>query len=99
MMAALLAAETSLPQVLALPRTEIAHEVAKREVGRVSRLAKERGLDPSFLVHMVAYVTLCQGLEREAILAAIEAEARAVEARSSRWCRAGRRWPGRRLAG
>ena len=75
MMAALLAAETSLPQVLALPRTEIAHEVAKREVGRVSQLAKERGLDPSFLVHMVAYVTLCQGLESKAMLHAIEAEA------------------------
>jgi len=65
MMAALLAAETSLPQVLALPRTDIAHQVARREIGRVRRLARERGLDPEFLVHMVAYVTLCQGVDRE----------------------------------
>ncbi len=75
MMAALLTAETSLPQVLDLPRTKIAHEVAEREIGRVDRLAEERGLDPDLLVHMAAYVTLCQGLDRDKLLASIEAEA------------------------
>jgi tetratricopeptide (TPR) repeat protein len=79
MMAALLAAETSLPQVLALPRTEIAHEVAKREIGRVRRLANERGLDPSFLAHMVAYVTLCQGSTWGPLLDAVETEARELK--------------------
>jgi tetratricopeptide (TPR) repeat protein len=75
MMAALLAAETSLPEVLELPRTEIAHKVAKREIGRIRGLARERGLAPNLLVHMAAYVTLSQGLAREALLDAIEAEA------------------------
>ena len=75
MMAALLAAETSLPQVLALPRTNVAHEVAEREIGRVRRLACGRGLDPDLLAHMAAYVTLCQGIQRDELLTAIEAEA------------------------
>jgi tetratricopeptide (TPR) repeat protein len=75
MMAALLAAETSLPQVLDLPRTEIAHEVAKREIGRVRRLANERGLDPGLLAHMVAYVTLCQGLDWNTLPGTVETEA------------------------
>ncbi len=75
MMAALLTSETSLPQVLALPRTAIAHRVAEREIGRVRRLARERTLDPDLLVHMAAYVTLCQGLDRQRLLDAIEAEA------------------------
>ncbi len=85
MMAALLAAEASLPQVLALPRTTIAHEVAAREIDRLHRLARERGLDPALLVHMAAYVTLCQGLPRDLLLEAIETEA----ARSKRGLPAG----------
>jgi tetratricopeptide (TPR) repeat protein len=75
MMAASLAAERSLPQVLALPRTDIAHRMAEREVGSVRRLARERGLDPDLLLHMTAYVTLCQGISRDKLLAAIEIEA------------------------
>jgi tetratricopeptide (TPR) repeat protein len=75
MMAALLAIETSLPQVLDLPRTAIAQRVAEREIGRVRRLARGRALDPDLLVHMAAYITLCQGLDRKRLLAAIEAEA------------------------
>jgi tetratricopeptide (TPR) repeat protein len=77
LMAALLAAETSLPQVLELPRTEIAHKVAKREIGRIRGLARERRLAPELLVHMAAYVTLCQGFDRTSLLDAIEAEAAA----------------------
>jgi tetratricopeptide (TPR) repeat protein len=75
MMAALLAAETSLPQVLELPRTEIAHKVANREIGRIQGLARERALAPGLLVHMAAYITLCQGLARNALLDAIATEA------------------------
>ena len=75
MMAALLAAESSLPQVLALPRTEIAHKVAEREIGRVRGLAEARGLDADLLEHMAAYVTLCQGLARGTLLDAIETAA------------------------
>ena len=75
MMAALLAAETSLPHVLELPRTEIAHKVARREIGRIGGLARERGLAPELLVHMAAYVTLSQGLARDALFDAIETEA------------------------
>jgi tetratricopeptide (TPR) repeat protein len=76
MMAALLAAESSLPQVLALPRTEIAHKMAEREIGRVRKLARARRLDPGLLVHMAAYVTLCQGLDWTTLLDAVETEAR-----------------------
>jgi hypothetical protein len=79
MMASLLVAEQSLPQVLALPRTEIAHRMAEREIGRVRRLARNRELDADLLVHMTAYVTLCQGISRDKLLAAIEIEA--IEAR------------------
>ena len=75
MMAALLAAETSLPHVLELPRTEVAHKVARREIGRIGGLARERGLAPELLVHMAAYVTLSQGLARDALFDAIETEA------------------------
>ena len=62
MMAGLVAAEAGVNSALALSRTDLGFRVADHELGRMDRIAKEHGLEPAFLRHMVAYVTLCGGL-------------------------------------
>jgi tetratricopeptide (TPR) repeat protein len=79
MMAALVAAEAGFGRVLALSRDELAIHMADRELTRIERVAQARGLAPDFARHMAAYVTLCQGLDRESALAAIKTEKDALD--------------------
>jgi hypothetical protein len=78
MMAALLAAQAGFGQVLGLSRTDLALEVAGNEQDRIERIAKAARVSPDFAFHMAAYVTLCQGLERPACIAAVQAEQQAL---------------------
>ncbi len=78
-MAALTAARLGFGPVLALSRTDLAYTIADRELQRIEAVARERGLHERFLIHIVAYVTLCQGLERTTLEEAIEEEKAALK--------------------
>jgi len=88
LMAALVAKRAGLGAVLALSRTDLAFELADRELARIARVGKANGVDPDFLQVMAGYATLCRGLDAAAIRAAVPVEppsdcrARAIPARS-----------------
>jgi tetratricopeptide (TPR) repeat protein len=74
MMAGLVAKEAGLGSVLSLRRTDLAFELADRELARIARIAEANGVDQDFLLIMAGYVTLCRGLGSAAIRAAVRAE-------------------------
>ncbi len=78
MMAGLLAARHGLRQVLALSRTDLAFDLAERELARIARLAGGNPSLAALLTHMAAYVTLVRGLAGDPLRAAIEAERAAL---------------------
>ena len=78
MMAAIMAAERNMSQVLSLGRTDLAFELAGREAARLARISEARGIDPDFLSTMAGYVTVCGGLGRADLRTAIEAEKHAL---------------------
>lgn len=53
-------------QPLALRRTDLASDLARREAKRISDLAGDRGLDPQLVTHLAACVTVTQGMSRGA---------------------------------
>jgi hypothetical protein len=63
----------------ALKRTELALELARREAKRICELAVGQHVDPHLAVHLVACVTLAQGMERHAFQAFAAAEKGAVQ--------------------
>ena len=77
-MAGVLAADIGFGHVLTLSRGELAFALADREVARIERIAKANAMAPTFVVHMAAYATLCQGLTRGEALPAIAAEKTAL---------------------
>lgn len=82
-MAGLTAARLGLGQVLALSRTDLAYAIADRESERIETFAEKHKLNPRFLSHMAAYVTLCQGLERSVVEEASEGEKTALKRSSA----------------
>ncbi len=83
MMAALVAAERGFASVLSLARTDLAFEIARREMSRLERLANDRDVDGHFLCHMAAYATLCQGLGRDEFEEAVAEEQTALRRSSA----------------
>jgi tetratricopeptide (TPR) repeat protein len=79
MMAGMAAARSGFTKALSLSRTDLAFGVADDELARIERIAKSRGIAPDFLRHMSAYVTLCQGLDRDAAIDAIKEEKAALD--------------------
>ncbi|MEM7042536.1 MAG: tetratricopeptide repeat protein [Pseudomonadota bacterium] len=71
MMAAMLAAQDGVPDVLALSRTDLAMDLAERELSRIGDAAEVKGLYRLVLETLAGYVTLCQGLERDALIEAV----------------------------
>ena len=71
MMAAMLAARDGVGSVLELSRIDLAMDLAKRELRRIGAAAKEQGLDDVQVETLAGYVTLCQGLDRDALIAAV----------------------------
>jgi tetratricopeptide (TPR) repeat protein len=79
MMSALMSARTSLREVLSLTPAEIVFRIAQDfELERIRKIAESRRIDPDFLAHMAAYVTLCQGLSRSQAEEAVAEEKRAL---------------------
>lgn len=65
MMAALAMIQVGYMKALKLGRTDLAHDLAAREADRLQKLAKAHKLDPTLVQHLVACVTLAQGISRE----------------------------------
>lgn len=76
MMAALVAVESGVGTAMALSRRDLAFDLAKRRLKRIRKFAAggEQSVEASLLVHMAAYVTLCQGLSHSDALAATATE-------------------------
>ncbi|MBI2304795.1 MAG: tetratricopeptide repeat protein [Chloroflexi bacterium] len=74
MMAGLVASRIGLSNVLTLSKTDLAFHVADREIERIEKIAESHALEPGFLTHMAAYVTLCQGLTQDEVSQAIGEE-------------------------
>ena len=74
MMAGLMARDIGMANVLSLGRTDLAFELAQRELARIAEMGKARDLNPDFMEVMAAYVTLCRGLEAAQIRTAVAAE-------------------------
>ncbi len=79
MMAGLLGAKRGVSQVLALSRTDLAFDLAGRELERIGRAGGNNASRATLLRHMAAYVTLCYGLSRTALEEAIEEEQQATK--------------------
>ena len=78
MMAGLLAKDAGIGAVLALGRTDLAFELADRELARIARLGKANGIDADFLLVMAGHATLCRGLDAAAIRRAVPVEQTAL---------------------
>ena len=61
MMAALVATESGIVRALSLTRTELATEMARRELQRLSHYANNEG-QRRIVMHIAAYSTLCRGI-------------------------------------
>lgn len=77
-MAGLLAARDKISSVLALSRTDLAFQVAEREIERVRAIAKTKEVSPEFCIYMAAQATLRQGIASEALLGIIDEETKAL---------------------
>jgi hypothetical protein len=80
MMAGLLAKQVGMARVLALGRSDLAFELADRELNRIANIGRANGIDPDFLAAMAGYVTLCKGLAGPAIRIAVSEEQAALGA-------------------
>ena len=78
MMAALSGEQLGDARSLALKRADLALELARREVKRIRERAAEHRVDPHLAVHLVACVTLAQGMDRDTFEAFTAAEKLAV---------------------
>jgi len=78
MMAALLASQQGFAVVLGLARDDLALAVAKKELARIGRIAKSRGVPAAFAGHMAALATLCRGLPEAGLLEVIGREKAAL---------------------
>jgi tetratricopeptide (TPR) repeat protein len=79
MMAAMMAADVGMANALSLGRTDLALELAKRELKRIARIGEANGVAPEFLQVMAGYVTLCRGLQPSALREAVKAERTALD--------------------
>lgn len=59
-------------------RMELVDRIAAHEIGRIESLAQCRDLDPPFLVHMAAFLTLVRGCPRDLLPRLIEGERTAM---------------------
>jgi hypothetical protein len=75
-MAGLRAADTGIIKALSLNKTELALDLADRELERIERIAQAHGVTPAMLIHLAAYVTLCRGLGTQAAIDAAREEHR-----------------------
>lgn len=78
MMAASRAAQAGLGDLLALNRVELVKAVAQEERVRLAKHAQASNLAEEVLCHMAAFVTLCGGLNWEALADAVPAELQAL---------------------
>jgi hypothetical protein len=78
MMAGLGAVQHRVPHLLGLNRTDLARGRAEAEAERIRRLAEARQVDPDFLVHMAALVTLADGLDLDGLAEAVGGEGQAL---------------------
>lgn len=83
MMAGLLGAKHGVSQVLALSRTDLAFDLANRELERIGRAGGNNPSRVALLRHMAAYITLCGGLSRPALEEAIEEERREIRRKAA----------------
>ncbi|EWY36383.1 hypothetical protein N825_26295, partial [Skermanella stibiiresistens SB22] len=74
LMAGLVAAKHGLATLLSLGRLDLAIELACWERDRLTRLASDRGINEKLLLHLVACITLCRGVERSELRALIDEE-------------------------
>lgn len=65
MMAGLAAVHYGLPTVLTLGRLDLALEIACWERDRLRRLAADRKVNETLILHLVACITLCRGMTRK----------------------------------
>ena len=79
MMAAMMAADVGMANALSLGRTDLAFELAKRELKRIARIGDANGVAPEFLQVMAGYVTLCRGLKAPTLREAVRAERAALD--------------------
>ena len=78
MMAAMMAADIGMAHVLSLGRTDLAFELAERELRRVATFAGQDRNRQTLVKHLAAYATLCRGLDRERAEAAAAQERDAI---------------------
>ena len=71
MMTAMLAVRDGIGDMLALNRTDLAMDLARRELSRIGDAAEEQGLDRNLVMTIAGYATICQGLEHTALIEAI----------------------------
>lgn len=80
LMAGLVAARAGFGEVLALSAPDLGLRIARHEIGRIHEMAQAR--DPKipkrFLAHLVAYVTLCQGLSHAEVEEVVAEEKEAL---------------------
>jgi tetratricopeptide (TPR) repeat protein len=78
MMAGLMGKDVGMANVLSLGRTDLAFELAERELARITRIGEANDVNPDFMEAMAAYVTLCRGLDATQMRAAVPAEQEAL---------------------
>ena len=74
LMAGLIADRAGFGAVLALSGTDLGQRIAGHEIGRIEGLARSHRIPESFLAHLAAYITLCQGLPQAEVEALVEQE-------------------------
>ncbi|MBF0382936.1 MAG: tetratricopeptide repeat protein [Magnetococcales bacterium] len=72
LMAGILAAKSGLADLLSLSNVDLAMELAKRELARIAKFAE--GETKGLLLHLAAYITLCEGLGYKELMAVIKEE-------------------------
>jgi tetratricopeptide (TPR) repeat protein len=79
MMSALAMRTLGHASALTLGRTDLAEALAKREADRLRQLAQAEGLSPDLVQHLVALVTLAQGMSRTDFEPFAEVEKQAIK--------------------
>ncbi|MFZ1431061.1 MAG: tetratricopeptide repeat-containing protein [Geminicoccaceae bacterium] len=79
MMAGLTAVRSRVSHVLTNGRKDLARTLARAEIERIGRLARDRGLDGLFLQHLAACVTLTDGIAYSAAAALALEEQQALQ--------------------
>ncbi|WP_052709964.1 tetratricopeptide repeat protein [Azospirillum thiophilum] len=78
MMAGLVAVRDGMETLLSLGRLDLAFRLASQERDHLARLAREHAVSVPLLLHLVACITLCQGVERDALRTLIDEECAAL---------------------